>query len=326
MDKWVSEHLACPRDHTALSLKDNILSCEKEHKYFMIENIPVMLLDDVEQTHSVATESLKAAYEYHSQHNFKNELANKNLIDPYVQEFIAATNGIMWRPLINKLKCYPIPKLPINDIQKGYFLDIGCNWGRWCISAALKDYVPVGIDPSLDAIMAAKRVAKQLGITAHFIVADARYLPFKENSFDFVFSYSVLQHLEKEGVKSCLKEICRILKISGTSLIQMPNKFGLRNMFNQIKHCLRKAYVFDVKYWSISELSIAFRSNIGSTNIFADGFLNLNPDTANVNLLPVYYRIVVYLSEILRKLSKKFTFLINIADSVYVKSISTKVV
>ena len=46
------------------------------------------------------------------------------------------------------------------------------------MSAAKKGYRAVGIDPSLGAVMAARRVARQLGLEIKCIVGDARFLPF----------------------------------------------------------------------------------------------------------------------------------------------------
>jgi cyclopropane fatty-acyl-phospholipid synthase-like methyltransferase len=43
-------------------------------------------------------------------------------------------------------------------------LDIGCSWGRWSISAARNGWCVVGIDPSLGAIMAARRAFFLYGI------------------------------------------------------------------------------------------------------------------------------------------------------------------
>ena len=44
------------------------------------------------------------------------------------------------------------------DLPRGPLLDIGCSWGRWSLAAARKGYSVVGIDPSLGAVMAARRI------------------------------------------------------------------------------------------------------------------------------------------------------------------------
>ena len=92
---------------------------------------------------------------------------------------------------------------------------------------------PVGIDPSLNGVLAARRVTQQLGIDACFAVADGRYLPFRTGTFDQVFSYSVLQHLSKPDVCEILTDVARVLRPGGRSLIQMANMFGVRCLYHQ---------------------------------------------------------------------------------------------
>ena len=74
--------------------------------------------------------------------------------------------------------------------------------------------------------MAAKRVARQLDVSADYVCADARYLPFRAGAFDTVFSYSVIQHFSKADAHRALTEIGRVLAESGSCLVQMPNRLG----------------------------------------------------------------------------------------------------
>src|SRR5437899_2411369 len=61
MDAWYSENLVCPRDQTPLSEKSGKVICCEGHCYPIAEGIPVMLVDDVEQTLWVAAKSLEEA-------------------------------------------------------------------------------------------------------------------------------------------------------------------------------------------------------------------------------------------------------------------------
>ncbi len=314
---WLKSHLVCPRDHSELSIINNVIKCKKEHTYKMVDNIPIFLLDDYKETHGACHASLKEVEESRIGQNVEHVNSD---IDPFVQNEIAATNGLLWKPLINRLTSYPIPEIPIPYSEKKYFLDIGCNWGRWCLSAAKKGYIPIGIDPSINAIRAARRIAKQLSINAYFIVGDARFLPFSNNSFDTIFSYSVLQHFSKDDLVLSLKEISRVLKASGFSLIQLAHKFGLWNLCNQLRKGLREQKSFDVRYWTLDELKEIFSTCIGPSGILCDAYLNLNPDIKNIELMPYYCKAVIIISEILRKASLKFPFLTNFADSVYITS------
>ena len=328
MDNWVLKILACPRDTSALTENNGLLICESGHKYHLIDGIPIMLLDDVKQTHPISLKSLSEAKALRVNENVNNfSREDINYIDPYVQEMIAGTNGIMWKPIIGKLKHYPIPRIPLNDCtgKEKLLLDIGCGWGRWSISSAKKGYIPVGIDPSLDAIKAAIRVSKQLGYRAYFLVADARYLPFGNNLFDTAFSFSVIQHFDKKDATICVKQIARVLKKLSVSYIQMPNVYGFRNFIHQLKRLFKEPRDFEVRYWTLSELKNLFQMTIGYTELFADSYLNLNPDIGNIDFLPYNYRFVIYFSEFLKKINKIMPGLINCADSIYVRSINEKV-
>ena len=277
-----------------------------------------MLLDDAEQTHPYATASLNTAQVSEKPETIKAVLGST--IDPFVQDEIARTNGIMFQSVIGKLQQYPIPQLRLPHGQGQSLLDIGCNWGRWCIAAGRAGYCPVGIDPSLEAVLAARRVASQLGVQARFVVGDARYLPFRDELFDVVFSYSVLQHFAKLNVVTTLDEIRRVLQNSGTSCIQMLNSLGLRSLYNQVKRGPRSPERFEVRYWHPSELVSAFTTHIGPSKLMIDGFFSANAQLSEAKILPLHLRTVAYTSEFLRRLSGNSSLMTHFADSLYVLS------
>lgn len=320
MDEWLKNNLVCPRDYKNLKLMGDTLICPLAHTYPYIDGIPIMLLKEAKPTGGACSKTLEQINTKQVLHQLYNETINQNTIDPFVQQVIAETCGIMYKQLINRLTRYPIPNLLLPKASGKYFLDIGCNWGRWCISAAQKGYTVVGIDPSLDAIKAACRVAQQLGVPAIYLVADARYLPFATNSFDVVFSYSVLQHFSKDDTKLSLNGIARVLKASGNCLIQMPNIFGLRNLYNQWKRGFKEPTSFEVRYWSPSELKKTFGNSIGPTSLFIDGYFSLNAQKRDIDLLPFRYRFLIFGSEILKKTSERIQWMKYLADSLYVKS------
>jgi len=283
----------------------------------VIEGVPVMLVSDVEQTHIEGARALAVAESGDASSLAKFDLG-PNEIDPFVQGTIGATNGGLYGHLIGTLKEYPIPTLRLPPGENRQFLEVGCNWGRWCIAAARQGYRPVGIDPSLKSIRAANRVAKQLGIDATYIVADGRYLPFRDQSFDQTFSYSVLQHLSKPNTRCSLREIRRTLRLGGTTLIQLPNVYGIRCLYHQIRRGFREARDFEVRYWRPTELLSAFREGIGPSELSVDGFFSLNVQPSDLHMLLLRYRAIVHASEILRRLSGKIPAMTNVADSLYV--------
>jgi len=278
-----------------------------------------MLLPDLKQTHPAAHHSLQEA-SHMLEPGQAEALEKSDDIDPFVEKHIAATNGLMYRSIIGKLKQYPIPSLRIPPARsdKEYCLDIGCNWGRWCISAHRLGYRPVGVDPSLDAIRAAYRVARHLEAEAQYVVADARYLPFRSSVFPLVFSYSVLQHFDKADVALALDEAGRVLKMSGTAVIQMPNTFGIRSLFNQLRRGFRRPQDFEVRYWRPGELRSTFTRLLGPAELSVDGYFSLNAQPNEAHLLPRRFRYLVKTSECLRAVSIRVPSMLYMADSLYV--------
>jgi hypothetical protein len=75
-----------------------------------------------------------------------------------------------------------------------------------------------------------------------------------------------------------------------------------------------------VRYWTPAELKRTF-ARIGPTELSTDGFLTLNPQPADLDLLPGHLRALVRGSELLRRTSEKLPVLTNVADSVNVRSV-----
>ena len=319
IDSWFLQNLVCPKDKLSLELSENNLICANGHVYPVVEGIPIMLPNDITHTHIGVS---RKTFDLVKSATFKSPdplLGENEEVDRFVQKEIAGSNSNLYRASIGKLKEYPIPQLPLPDGNNKYLLDVGCNWGRWCIAASNKGYQPVGIDPSLEGIMAANRVAKQLGKTIKYVVADSRYMPFRDNFFDTVYSYSVLQHFAKENVKASLVEINRVLKSGGQSKIQMLNTYGLRGLLVQIRRGFRKATDFQTRYWTPADLQKTFDGLIGESKLVVASFFTQG-QPSDKNLFLWRHRLIVNISELLKLI--KITALVNLADNVFV--ISTK--
>ena len=311
--------LACPRDKQPLRRTADTLVCEQGHRYPIVEGVPIFLLSEVEQTHIEGTRAVKIAETGDASSLPKFEIG-PNDIDPFVRNAIGATNGGLYQHLVGNLTAYPIPNLRLPPGENKLFLEVGCNWGRWCIAAARAGYRPIGIDPSLKAIRSANRVARQLGIDVTYLVADARYLPFRDGAFDQAFSYSVLQHLSKAHARRCLTEVRHTLKVGGNALVQMPNVYGIRCLYHQMRRGFRETRDFEVRYWRPAELLTAFDADIGPSELSVDGYFSLNVQASDLRFMPPRYRALVQTSERLRKLSGAIPLLANFADSLYISS------
>jgi SAM-dependent methyltransferase/uncharacterized protein YbaR (Trm112 family) len=318
LNSWIRQNLVCPRDFKPFETRAGYLRCPDNHTYPIVQGVPILLLGETVPTQKLFWQVLERPEVALQVHSADSPVPGG--IDPFVKRALAATSGNLYGFAAKNLGRYPIPDLPLPNSPEACFLDLGCNWGRWCFSAARKGYLPIGIDPNLEAVLAARRIAKQLSLPAYFLVADARHLPFSSHSMATVFSYSVLQHFDKNDVRQTLKEVSRVLRTGGTALIEMPNAFGFHNLLHQIRRGFRQAREFEVRYWAPAELKKTFGFYIGPTQLCADGYGTLNPQVADLDMLPFLYRLVVRVSEWFRKRSLRWTWLIYVADSLYIKS------
>ena len=326
MNDWLRSHLVCPRDKQKLELSENQLICPQKHIYPVYDDIPVMLVDDAEITHEYINRTLEKIADADGAAENKGSAngSDQNGIDQYVQGEVPYTSGTMYFSVQHKLTRYPIPHTRLWQGKGERLLDIGCNWGRWSIAAARKGFKPVGIDPSLDAVLAARRVSHQLGVETDFVVGDARFLPFADDAFETVFSYGVFQHFSKENVRISLDEVVRVLVPGGKTLIQMPNKYGIRQYQQHRRRGFTEGEGFEVRYWTPKELLETFEQKIGETKMTTDCYFGLGIQASDVDLLPPHFKAVVYSSEILRKISGVFKPLMKVADSVYLESVNQK--
>jgi ubiquinone/menaquinone biosynthesis C-methylase UbiE len=65
---------------------------------------------------------------------------------------------------------------------------------------------------------------KKLG----FVQGDARCLPFADNLFDAVVSFSTIDHIPSEqGREAAIREMCRVAKVGGYVVVTVPNRWDV---------------------------------------------------------------------------------------------------
>jgi ubiquinone/menaquinone biosynthesis C-methylase UbiE/uncharacterized protein YbaR (Trm112 family) len=314
IDPWLREHLVCPRDFTALEHRADQLTCRNGHVYPLVDGIPIMVLDDVPQTHWAAIWSAE-----HARDDEPPVTIGDGELDPFVRDAVGATCGNLYYATGATMDRYPIPRFPLTPQHAGdVLLDVGCHWGRWCVSAAKAGFRAVGLDPFLPAVRAARRVARQLGVTPAFVVGDARYLPFRSASFNATFSYSVFQHFSPDDTGLAIGQMGRVLAPGGRALVQMASKYGVRNFVQQARRGFRTPKLFEVRYWYPAEMMRAFEQRVGPARLEVDSYFSLNAQTADLDLIPRRYRPLVRTSEWLRAASERQRSLLYFADSLYV--------
>ena len=250
IDSRVLSLLACPRDHSDLRVESGQLCCARGHRYPIASGVPVFLLAEKEQTIGIANASLKAAesgiggplyldtlgLSEDEKRGIERDWNGRGNIDPAISYLVGATSGLGYVHLIGQLGRYPILDIPLGNGHGELLLDVGSNWGRWSVSAARKGWKVIGIDPSLGAIMAAKRAFRSMKLDIWFVCGDARFLPFKADVFRCAFSYSVIQHFSETDAEIAIAELGRVLSQGGLAKIQLAHEGGLWSTYVRTRH------------------------------------------------------------------------------------------
>lgn len=320
VERFVAGSLVCPLHRLALSKRSDQLSCARGCNYPIIEGVPFLLPRDVRQTHAGISGKSFALLEQIRGASRGLDMERRQPVDAAVQQLVAATNSILYIPLIGKLRDYPIPVLPMQPPRPGsLLLDIGCGWGRWSFAAARAGFSPVGIDPSLESALAARRVARDLKISALFVVGDSRYLPFATTTFDAAFSYSVLQHFSKDDVTATLRSLKAVMKPNGMTKLHMLNRYGLRSLQVQLSRGFRDAENFETRYWTPRELLDRFSETLGPSLLEIDGFF-VQGRYEDRHLFRARHRAIVEVSQFLKRAATVLPLLRNAADNLFVVS------
>jgi SAM-dependent methyltransferase len=114
-------------------------------------------------------------------------------------------------------------------------LDLGCGNGRVAFALAAKGFAVEGLDISPSMIEEARTAAVALGVDARFRVGDAVSLPQAEHELDaVVFGCNGIGHLTRDGKRTCLLEIKRVLRPGGVALLSLRTPYALNTMLPRL--------------------------------------------------------------------------------------------
>lgn len=93
-------------------------------------------------------------------------------------------------------------------------LEVACGTGR------LTNYATHGLDASAEMMKLAVERHPQVSFTQ----ASASETPFADDSFDVVYSFHLLMHLDAETISKIFAEVHRILKPGGRFILDIPSR------------------------------------------------------------------------------------------------------
>lgn len=116
--------------------------------------------------------------------------------------------------------CDDYQQMLIEDAEGASLLEIGSGVNTASVTLALKAAQVTGIDISEEAIRQSREKVIERGLTnCHYEVMNAEVLDFDSQTFDKVYGYAILHHLDLE---QAIPGICRVLKPGGQLLFREP--------------------------------------------------------------------------------------------------------
>lgn len=103
-------------------------------------------------------------------------------------------------------------------------LDLGCGLGRHSVLFAKYGFKVTAVDISEYAIEKVREAEKRENLVITAKACDMVNLPFRENSFDCIFSYLAISHTDTEGFVKILSKIKEILKPEGEIYLTLCSK------------------------------------------------------------------------------------------------------
>ncbi len=149
-------------------------------------------------------------------------LGIKRLLLP-VSYWRAAEFGYVWRQL--------------TAIRTGKVLDLGSPKDLAAILARDRGFAVTAVDILPEAISLSERHARAQGLSGEgpgrvkSEVQDGRALTYADDTFDAVFSVSVLEHIPDAGDIAALRELVRVVKPGGLVVVTTPYDLQYRETF-----------------------------------------------------------------------------------------------
>lgn len=195
--------LACPKcgsglrvsdgGQTAEEIESGELQCQTNHHYAIVRGVPRFV------TGELYVENFGFEWTIHNKTQLDNSTSDES------ERTFRAKTGFTPEQLKGKL-----------------VLDVGCGMGRFSDVVSTWGATVVGIDLSRAVDSAQRNIGERENV--HIAQADIYELPFRKETFDFVFSIGVLHHTP--NTKAAFDKLPKLLRKSGKIAIWVYTSYG----------------------------------------------------------------------------------------------------
>lgn len=107
-------------------------------------------------------------------------------------------------------------------------LEVGCGIGGFCIFASKETESVTGLDIGKTRINMANKLRKSSGKNVSFVVGDAQFLPFRDESLDIIICSETLEHVS--NYRKAFRELVRVTRKLGHVIVTFPNNISLAQL------------------------------------------------------------------------------------------------
>jgi SAM-dependent methyltransferase len=179
-----------------------------------------------------------------------------------------------YQPATNYWRAFEIGEVIQYGFPSGRGLDLGCGDGHLMgiilDSTGSRDLIGLDVDPQETAIARARNIYRDV------VTAPADHMPFSDGDFDYVFSNSVLEHIE--NIDGVLQQVARVLRLDGRFLVTVPGP-NFHDSLRGPRSGDREGYLRTVdarcahlRYWNVEQWTESLRE-AGLTLIHSHEYL-----------------------------------------------------
>ena len=172
----------------------------------------------------------------HLQNNYS---AIRDYWDENIHDLGIASSPVGTPAFFRELDEYRFSKLEylpeiidFNRFKNKNLLEVGCGIGTDLVRFAKAGAIVTGIDISISAIELANQNFSQQGLSADLRIMNGEATEFKDNTFDAIYAFSVLQY--SLNAQKMVNEMYRVLKPGGEAILMVYNRNSWLNFLSKL--------------------------------------------------------------------------------------------